>query len=526
MKKTLTSIWNDAVSWQKKNKSEFYLLLIVIIVAAISRLYMISSYMTFLGDEGRDVIIVRRLLVDFDPILVGPGTSIGNMYLGPLYYYMMAPALLLANFSPIGPAVMIALLGIFTVWFVWYLVREWFPAKSKTIHWGALVAAALYAVAPTIIIYSRSSWNPNIMPFFALLGVFSLWKVVKQDNYKWMITLGISLAGILQSHYLGLILFPVIAFFWLIKFFKVRKFTSERGSLMKQSVFGGIIFLLLMSPLVIFDARHGWRNFDAMKVFFTERQTTVSARPWTAFPKIGDLSLQVNTSILGAHNETAGYVSNLLITVVLLYLVYRFLRDKHFGEFSLEYSILIFWLGLALVGFGVYKQHIYDHYFGFLYPVPPLLIGGVFQRAWESKKKLIKYGFGAIIFYLLFVNLQNSPLQHPPNRQYERSVVVAEHIIDESDGKPFNFAVIAERNYEGAYQYHLERVNADFVIIDPQRADDTITEQLFVICELPQEECDPTHNDKAEVAGFGWTVIEKQWDVFGTTVYKLVHSEQ
>ena len=52
--------------------------------------------MTFLGAEGRDVIIVRTLLVKADPILIGPGTSVGGMYLGPLYYYFMAPFLLLA----------------------------------------------------------------------------------------------------------------------------------------------------------------------------------------------------------------------------------------------------------------------------------------------------------------------------------------------------------------------------------------------------------------------------------------------
>src|SRR3990172_3363735 len=117
--------------WILKNKLEALLLCLILILGAFFRLYRISEYMTFLGDEGRDAIVVRRLLVDFDPILVGPGTSIGNMYLGPLYYYMMAPALLLANFSPVGPAIMIALLGIATIFFVWVVVREWFPTSPR-----------------------------------------------------------------------------------------------------------------------------------------------------------------------------------------------------------------------------------------------------------------------------------------------------------------------------------------------------------------------------------------------------------
>jgi len=170
--------------WIKENRFEFFLLVSILLVSSYLRLYRISEYMTFLGDEGRDVIVVRRLLVDLDLILVGPGTSIGNMYLGPLYYYLMAPFLLIANFSPVGPAMMIALLGIATTFFVWKVSREWFGGLA------AIVASTLYTVSPVVINYSRSSWNPNIMPFFALLSIYSIWKVWRFDQMKWLIVLG------------------------------------------------------------------------------------------------------------------------------------------------------------------------------------------------------------------------------------------------------------------------------------------------------------------------------------------------
>src|SRR3990170_4498841 len=112
LKKRITDYELRITNWIKNNRTETAILAIILIVGAYFRLYRIDEYMTFLGDEGRDALVVRRLLVNADPILVGPGTSIGNMYLGPLYYYMMAPALLLANFSPVGPAAMVALLGV------------------------------------------------------------------------------------------------------------------------------------------------------------------------------------------------------------------------------------------------------------------------------------------------------------------------------------------------------------------------------------------------------------------------------
>ena len=57
---------------------------------------------------------------------------------------------------------------------------------------AALIAATLYAISPTIIVYSRSSWNPNVMPFFSLLSFIDM-EVWKNKEFKWLIVLGISL---------------------------------------------------------------------------------------------------------------------------------------------------------------------------------------------------------------------------------------------------------------------------------------------------------------------------------------------
>src|SRR4030067_315430 len=112
--------------WVLKNKKEAIILGVILLVGAALRLCRIDEYMIFLADQGRDALVVRRLLVNFDPILVGPGTSVGNMYLGPIYYYLIAPFLLLFNLSPVGPSVFIALLGVSTIYFVWYVSRKWF----------------------------------------------------------------------------------------------------------------------------------------------------------------------------------------------------------------------------------------------------------------------------------------------------------------------------------------------------------------------------------------------------------------
>ena len=160
-------------------KLEKYLLVFLIVVAGISRLWHISEYMTFLGDEGRDISVVRDIIQGRKYTLIGPGTSIGNMYLGPWYYYLMIPAVGLTNFSPVGPALMTAGFGIATVVLLWWISRVWIG------RYPSWLISFLYALSPTIITYSRSSWNPNIMPFFALLSVYSTWAVYRYQKYKY-----------------------------------------------------------------------------------------------------------------------------------------------------------------------------------------------------------------------------------------------------------------------------------------------------------------------------------------------------
>ena len=197
------------LDWILKNEIEFAILVLILAIAAFLRLWRISEYMTFLGDEGRDAIVVKSLITKGHILFIGPVTSVGNMYLGPLYYYMMAPFLAIWRLDPVGPAVMVALIGIATVFLVYLCGRLFFSKEA------GLFTASLYAVAPVVISYSRFSWNPNPMPFFALLTVLFLFWTLKTKNYLWLLGVGVSFAFVLQMHYLGALLIPLLAGGWI-----------------------------------------------------------------------------------------------------------------------------------------------------------------------------------------------------------------------------------------------------------------------------------------------------------------------
>ena len=96
------------------NKLKYLLLALVLSISTFTHLYRIDKTFIFHNDEARDVLIVKKMIDTGRPILLGPQTSVGNMYLGPLYYYLMLPALLLAKMNPVGPAIMAAIFAMGT----------------------------------------------------------------------------------------------------------------------------------------------------------------------------------------------------------------------------------------------------------------------------------------------------------------------------------------------------------------------------------------------------------------------------
>ncbi len=491
--------------WQLKNELmverglavfrwEVILIALILMIAGFTRIYKIDQYMTFLGDEGRDASIVRDMVIGQKFTLLGPGTSIGNMYLGPLYYYMMIPSLALFGLSPAGPAVAIALLGVATVGLLWWWGRQLFGRVS------ALLISILYSLAPTIIIYSRSSWNPNIMPFFALLCMYGIWKVWKFGYWRWLIISAISFAFVLNSHYLGLLLFPVILIFTFLAF---RNFKNSKTNFhLLTSIF---IFMILMSPLLFFDLRHNFMNFKNILVFFTKRQETVNLKVYKAIPNLWSIWEMIISSLVVAKNNIYSMATSILILVGLGWVI----KTKT----QKDYWLITLWLVTGLVGLGLYKQHIYDHYFGFLFPAIFLLLGYILS-------KLNKYLSFGIVLFLIIINLWSNPLRFPPNNQWKHTQSTADFITEKANSQPFNLALLSKGNYDMSYRYALSLKNAEYKTLLEQN-----TNQLFVICEDP--DCKPVGNPLWEIAGFGWVKILDVWTMpWGVKVYKLGHYEK
>jgi 4-amino-4-deoxy-L-arabinose transferase-like glycosyltransferase len=485
-----------------KNRFEIIIISFILLLALALRLYKIGGYMTFLGDEGRDVRVVRNILKG-DLAFIGPQTSIGNMYLGPLYYYIMAPALLLSNFNPVGPAILVAILGSISVGLVWWIARDWFNSLA------GVIAALLMALSPVAIIYSRSSWNPNPMPLFALLSVYGLYKLWQKKDHRWLIVASISLAFAFQMHYLGLLLVPTLATFWLLSFKRVFKNTKEKRQFLITTLKSFLVFCLLMSPLLLFDLKHQGMNFNAFKAFFTTRQTTINLNPGNSNRFLLVWNKIISDLLLGQKEANLALIS----LSVLLLSFWTFIKEKRKAP-----GILLFvWLGFAILGLSMYKQHVYAHYFGFFWPAIYILLGWIISQL-ASDTYFHKLLGVVLVSWLLVVNLKASPLKQGPNNQLQRTEEIVDLIIKESKEEPFNFGLMAKRNYDESYRYFLENKESQMI-----RGEDGISDQLFVVCE--NADCQPEGDSGWQIAIFGPSTVTEEWHVDHIKVFKLVHQE-
>lgn len=530
---------------------EKILILLIILIASFLRLYKIDEYMTFLGDEGRDVLVVKDI-IDSVPFLfggdfsnasekltlLGPTASVGGFFLGPIYYYFMAPFLFMFNYSPVGPAVMVALFGIATVFLVYKVGNEFFGKKA------AFIAAFLYAISPLVINYSRSSWNPNLMPFFSLLLIYIFYKALETNNKNFFFLSGIIFGILMQLHYLTVFLIIIAGFYFIfISFYS--KNNKKITALLKEKVFKLFIvftgFIIGWSPFLAFELRHNFQNIKSITSFIFSPKENGMGIPFIQI--VYDVFFRLFGRLIVKFPPLDQFIffdSKLLFlwTVFVLFLAigstvfifYQLINSiKNKDKYFTIYLLIIFWLLFGVLLFGFYKKSIYDYYFSFMFTLPFLLVGNFIQFIYDNKKfkifgKLISLSVLALLTYL---NISGAPFLFSPNKQLEQVKKISDFVLSKTEGKPFNFALITQGNSDHGYRYFFKLNNNEPITIenfikDPDRK--TVTDQLLIVCE--KVPCSPLGYHQWEVAGFGRADLIGDWNVSVVKVYKMKHYKE
>jgi hypothetical protein len=203
-------------------------LFLVLLLAASLRLWNLPNRMVFLADQGRDMLRVYELYQDRRLTLLGPPSSQGNFFFGPLYYYLIAPGLILFQFNPLGAILTVILIDLTGIYFLYRLTHSY-------------AAVLIYATNPLLIYWSQSALNPFVIPGLGFICLYCL------KRRRFFLT-GLSAAAMFQLHY-STILFILLIF---------------------QFNFNFLLGLLLgISPMLAFELRHEFFNSQAIWAFVT-----------------------------------------------------------------------------------------------------------------------------------------------------------------------------------------------------------------------------------------------------------------
>lgn len=481
-------------------KTRFWLILILVLAAGL-RFYNISGYLQFLGDQGRDVLVVKAMIVDHKWTLLGPSASVGGFFTGPVYYYFMLPFLWLFGLDPAGPAYLSALIGVGMVWLTYWFGEKFFDRRA------GLLAAFLVALSPKMIDISRFSWNPNPVPFFTLLTMALLYLAAVKKKLVYTFLAGLSYGVLFQLHYMNMALAAVIGLAILIVF--------PRREWIKQipAVLAG--FLLGNSLFLIFELRHGFPNSKTILEFITRGGKTVAPRDLNLAALVIEILRRLYGLLFGFRDTVWEYIFLFGSLTGLGFWLRKLGKTRA--------AIILVWLLAGALGIGSYQGALHDHYFGYMYPLPFLLLGAA--GSWLASRKTGAFVFIGGTAVLTFFMIKNLYLWQPPNQMLSQIRQIDQTVLRYAGNQPYNLGLISSFNTDHAYRYYLEVWGKPPVTIenpanDPQRR--TVTDQLIVICE--EKKCEPLGHPNWEIAGFGRARIEiSEMGPAGISIYKLVH---
>jgi 4-amino-4-deoxy-L-arabinose transferase-like glycosyltransferase len=139
----------------------------------------------------------------------------------------------------------------------------------------SLGITGIYAISAYFISYSRFAWNTNLIPFFVLLFLLSLYKFLEKNektHWAWVLSLGFALGVGFQLHAIIMVLFSTVTFL-------VFLFSMKKNCLVwKKWAVVLLIFLALNASQIVNEVKTNFSNTKTLINFvFPKNSAQASA---------------------------------------------------------------------------------------------------------------------------------------------------------------------------------------------------------------------------------------------------------
>ena len=357
----------------KKVPTHIWILTVIILVGIFLRTYNFHSWLKFRDDQARDATLVSQVVQGEKPWPMmgaymsysgdGDHLETNSFHLGPIYYYFqIISSKVFGNYAD-KLAYPDVLFGVLAIPLLYLFLRIYFRRETS------LGVAGLFAISSYFVQYSRFAWNTNLIPFFVLLFLFSLHKLLEkneQAKWRWASLLGISVGVGVQLHVIIMVLFLVVAFF--VMLFSLKKSFKAWPQWM-------LVFLLvcvLNTTQIISELKS---NFSNTKILLSSssRDNGPGISKFTLIKNDLDCHVEANAYYLSS------YGSSNCIYDFLNPVAYAEVRTKNSSKFFQDvFSRLVMLLAVVFSFFGYFL---------------------LFKKAKNEKGKSQQYFLRLIVFY-------------------------------------------------------------------------------------------------------------------------------
>jgi len=450
----------------------------------------------FLADQGRDAVIVRRIILLQKFPLIGPPSSIGEVFLGPFYYYVVAPFLWLFRSNPVGLAIGVALLSVGASILIYHIVKKIVSANV------ALILSILIATSALFVDIGRFSWNPNLLPYFSFITLSLFFLALHgKRNVLFSLAFGIFFGLSFQLHHLAALLTIPIGIYFVL--FLFRKKNPKAILIPFISIMG---FASTLLPFALFEVRHDFLNIRNLISLFT-KQNVVSSGP--LLNRLVDVTSAVVR--FAFHISVSPFIAcTFAISVIGIIII--FLRKKENPFITLH---LISFVSLLVALSRVNAQAI-PHYYHTVYISLYILLAFIFAELTKHKLKLL-----TVICISAFIVVQSRSyyfIWKESSQQFAQPEKIGKQIAEMSNGKRINLTTYpVEFTSRDCYQYYIELNGGN--VVDGSSSE--VTDTLFVLCD--KEPCRIIKSDSWNIQMFGTAKIDTIKKTDGISIYKLIH---
>lgn len=437
-------------------KSHKLLVFLLLTVATFLRFYRLEGLTEFLGDQGRTGIVIYQAWQSRHLPLVGPPVLTGQ-YLGPFFYYLIGPAFIFSGFRPEFAVFFMVALGVATVYLLFRLGAKIFG------FWTGLAIAAIYATLPTAVSADRVIWEPNVIPFFIVLYLLAVYKLLRERYFPAFLFMGLLVGILVQLHYPNIFFIGLSGLAWSYIIF-TRKKHEPLATFFGWSVLGVSGFVVVLFPFLVYEGQHKWLDLrEIALIFLTQGETGVRAEP--LLTALANLSLRSFGRVFTLPNSWAVISAELIFLGVLLF------------QRSFWSVFLGIWYMLGILGISFYKGTIFDHYLNFLLLPPLIFLGNVIS---QTKKYVGNTLWAVLVLLLVGLNLQKTDFwSNNLNNDIARTRKITETIFSLANGKPFSFTLISSRSFSDLHYRYFFLTSG----INPQPLGSQGYNALFLVCE-------------------------------------------